>query len=143
MFSNNCLKMNPQAKQENELSGLSSNLCKVSLLSFILFHYFIIYLHHLPEDPSLGTFLCSICPEKFKKTEHGTYTWAPPGSSSDIDQVRKGSRRKLHESHDDDDEDADEAVEVDEVNEEELKEAKARGERIMAQLKEKQVQVPV
>lgn len=112
------------------------------------------------EDPSLGGTLSNICPDKFRVSEKGTYTWSPPGFQN---EYTPRTRRRLANSKnenlesfeplrnlddsDSGDDDSDEEGSVEErewvITEEELKEAKARGEKIMTQLKDRNVEVPV
>jgi len=93
----------------------------------------------LQEDPSLGDFLCGICP-KFRKTENGTYTWAPPGSGTDnSDNPRRRSRAVPNEG-DDEAENDDEAGEANENTD--LRVVVEKGERIMKQLADKKVSIP-
>eukprot|EP00026_Physarum_polycephalum_P006892 Phypoly_transcript_06945.p1 GENE.Phypoly_transcript_06945~~Phypoly_transcript_06945.p1 ORF type:complete len:538 (+),score=102.51 Phypoly_transcript_06945:89-1615(+) len=97
----------------------------------------------LLEDPSLGPTLCSICPNKFTKTEKGTYTWTQPTGSPKYDRLktnRKSIEPVLLDTERRDDESG--AGEGAQEEPEELKKVKARGERIAAQLRAKKVEIP-
>lgn len=73
-----------------------------------------------------------MCP-KFKKTENGAFTWAPPGYHDDM--VPRNRRRKpSHPASD---------AEEEGSFEQELLAVVAHGEAIMTKLKEKKVSVPV
>ncbi len=94
----------------------------------------------------MGDILCPICP-RFKRNDWGRFTWLPAGSYSTDSSNRKSLSSSSASADDldanDDMVDAPSAAEPTESEDLALREAKAKGEKIMKQLRDKKIKIPV